>query len=183
MLILASFALALPPVDSPLRLTGSGASDAAVVIGIEDYAFLPDVPYAERDAWAVSETLSASIGVPRGRVNVLTDNPSREQMLSAVTEAAESVGTGGTVWVYFAGHGAADPASGERVLLGVDAQAERDAFASRGVTVEALEGAASEGGADVFLIIDACFTGKGRDGDALVPGARMVIPTDRKSVV
>ncbi|MFT6146250.1 MAG: hypothetical protein ACJAZO_005401 [Myxococcota bacterium] len=71
----------------------------------------------------------------------------------------------------------ADPRSGERVLLGVDAQAERDAFAARGVTVEDLEDAASAGGADVSLIIDACFTGGGRDGDALVPGVRRVIPT------
>lgn len=177
MLLLASLAMALPPVDSPLRLSGSGSADAAVVIGIEDYAFLPDVPFAERDAWAVSATLSASVGVPRGKVHVLVDNPSREQMLAAVTEAADSIGDDGTVWVYFAGHGAADPASGERILLGVDAQAERDAFASRGISVDAIERAAIAGGADVFLLIDACFTGKGRDGDALVPGARMVIPT------
>ncbi|MFT6146249.1 MAG: hypothetical protein ACJATT_001271 [Myxococcota bacterium] len=110
MVVLASLVFALPPVDSPLRLTGSGASDPAVIIGIEDDAFLPDVPYAERDAWAVSEALSASVGVPRARVNVLTDTPSREQMLAAVTEAAESIDPDGTVWVYFAGHGAGRPA-------------------------------------------------------------------------
>ncbi|MFT6234876.1 MAG: putative caspase-like protein [Myxococcota bacterium] len=48
--------------------------------------------------------------MPRARVNVLTDTPSREQMLAAVTEAAESIDPDGTVWVYFAGHGAGRPA-------------------------------------------------------------------------
>ena len=52
----------------PLR----APDDAAVVIGIEDYAFLPDVPFAERDAQAVSDLLVYTIGVPADRVRVLS---------------------------------------------------------------------------------------------------------------
>lgn len=150
-------------------------SDVAVVIGIEDYAFLPDVPFAERDAQAVAETLTRSMGIDRSRVTVLTQSPSREQMLRAIAEASQSAGSSGTVWVYFAGHGAADPTSGERVLLGVDAQAERSSFASRGLSLADVTGAAA--GRDLFVILDTCFTGRGRTGDDLVPGARMVVPT------
>lgn len=177
MLILTTLtALALPNVDTPVRLGASRPADAAVVVGIEDYAFLPDVPFAERDAWAVADTLTLSMGLDRNKVTVLTDTPSRERILRAVSEAAEQAGADGTVWVYFAGHGAADPYSGKRVLLGVDAQSDEETFAARGLAVDELSATAADEGADVFLLLDTCFTGRGRTGDDLVPGARMVIP-------
>ena len=44
---------ATPTVDVPLRSGASSPRDAAVVIGIEDYAFLPDVPHAASDANAL----------------------------------------------------------------------------------------------------------------------------------
>jgi len=175
--LLAAAALALPPVDTPVRADRHASSDAAVVIGIEDYAFLPDVPYAERDAFAVADTLKLSVGIDRNHVTVLTQNPSREQMVRALREASEQAGSDGTVWVYFAGHGAADPASGDRVLLGVDAQADQDTLAARGLTIPQLEAEATASGSEAFVILDACFTGTSREGTDLVPGARMVIPT------
>jgi hypothetical protein len=50
--ILPSLA-ALPSVDEPETTGDRHPSDAAVVIGIEDYFALNDVPYADRDATAV----------------------------------------------------------------------------------------------------------------------------------
>ncbi len=47
----------------------SGAS--AVVIGLEDYGFLPDVPFARRDAAAVCTVLTTSLGLDPQRVRTL----------------------------------------------------------------------------------------------------------------
>jgi len=108
----------LPSVDTPLKTGASAPGDAAVVIGLDTYYELPDVPYADRDAAAVRDFLIYTHGIPSNRVHVVP-KANREKIQVAVDDAAELAGTGGTVWVYFAGHGAASPTTGERMLMGI----------------------------------------------------------------
>lgn len=168
-----------PPVDDfsePVRSAAEHVSDYAVVIGIEDYFELPDVPYARRDAAVFGDLMTYTRRIPQDRIRLLNGKANREQILKAVTEAGAATGPGGTVWVYYAGHGAADPETGERVLVGVDAQADLESFTARSVRLGEITRAAGSGGAHVSLITDACFTGKGRDGMDLIPGKRLVVP-------
>lgn len=174
--LLLSAAQAAPDLEQPLRTGANAPADTAVVVGIEDYAFVPDVPYATRDAKAFYDTLVYTIGVPASRVRLLDRGAGREQILEALEAAGREVGAGGTVWVYFAGHGAADPSTGERLLLGDDVRQDPTGFASRGVRVEEAKALASSGGGNVVLMVDACYGGLGRDGDELVPGKRFLVP-------
>lgn len=178
MLILATAAMAAPPsVDTPLK-TGARAPDAAaVVIGIEDYAFVPDVPYATRDAAAVRDFLVYTHGMAPARVELLPPTANRELILEAAERAADRAGPDGAVWLYFAGHGAADPSTGEHLLLGVDVQARPEAFRARAVTVAELEEAAGAAGAEVVSILDTCWSGVGRSGESLAGGTRFAVPT------
>lgn len=176
MWFLAVAAAAEPPdVDTPLRTGAKAPADAAVVVGLEDYVFLPDVPYASRDADAFADLLISTIGVPVARVERLTAG-GREQLVAAVERAGAATGTGGTVWLYFAGHGVASPSDGRRLLLGDDARQAPEAFEARGVPVEDLEALAAAGGARVVTLIDACFNGTGRSGEAVVAGTRFAVP-------
>ncbi len=166
----------LPSIDSPLRTGLKSTSDAAVVIGVEDYAFLPDAPYAARDAQAFYDFLLYTRGVPSSRVYLLPASSGRAAILEAVAEAGEMVGPGGTAWVYFAGHGAASPSTRERMLLPVNTLANEQGFDEAGVLVKELQGLATGGGGEAIVVTDACFTGAGRDGGFLLAGGRSWVP-------
>jgi hypothetical protein len=165
----------LPSIDGPLRTGASAPKDSAVVVGLEDYAFIADVPYARRDADAFQSFLLYSRGVPSHRIRNLTSG-AVEHIRSAVEAAGRETGAGGRVWVYFAGHGAASPVTRERMLLGDDVRSDATSFEARAVTVSELEKLASVGGAEVVLVLDTCFAGVGRGGGALMANARFSVP-------
>ncbi len=172
---LLTSALAAPDIDEPLRTGARSPHDAAVVIGIEQYFALPPVPYADRDAELMEDLFVYTMGVPFDRVQRLGKEASKEQILAAVEEAAKLVGSAGTLWLYYAGHGAASPSTGERLLLGVDTMAHAASFEARAVPVSSLK----EATADVHrtvLMVDACYAGASRAGDQLLAGARWTVP-------
>ena len=171
-----AFAVPLPDVDTPPKAGGAAPLDAAVVIGVEDYGYIPDVEFARRDADAFQAFLRATRGIPADRIRRVSDpDANREQILDAVRTMAGLVGSGGQLWVYYAGHGAADPATGERLLLGDDVKTDPTAWRARAVSVQELGDAAST--ASVLLVLDACFNGRGRDGAELSPGSRYAVPS------
>lgn len=177
MWVLLGVALAapVPDIDEPLRTGLRAPGDAAVVVGLEDYLLLPDVPHARRDAQAMADFLISTRGVPMDQVQLLTSG-SKEQIVAAVERAARSAEPGGTVWVYFAGHGVAAPSDGRRLLLGDDARQAAEVFEARGVAVEDLEDLATSGGARAVILVDACFNGASRSGEAVVEGTRFAVP-------
>jgi hypothetical protein len=167
--------LALLSVDERAPTGVRSPDDAAIVIGLEDYAFIQDVPFAQRDAEAFGTWLQYSRGVPSERVEVLTHG-SNEHIRAAVAKTGASAGEGGIVWVYFAGHGAASPTTRERLLLGDDVRPDEAGFESRGIEVKEVEHLAEASGARVMLILDTCFAGVGRDGSELLAGKRFAVP-------
>lgn len=179
-ILLSAAWAALPSLSEPLRTGNSAPQDAGVVIGLEDYAFLPDIPYARADAQVFADWLVYTRGVPADRVRLLTAG-SVEDMRSAVAEARKRAGSNGTVWVYYAGHGAASTADRRLMLLGDDARATASSFLARGVTAEELGDIATTGGR-AFMVVDACQSGTSRDGNALIPGTRAVIPVEEFAV-
>lgn len=180
---LAQGAEALPDlVGRPLRSGASNAGDAAVVIGVEDYVKVPDVPYAARDAQAFRELALYTLGVPASRIETLISVggsylAARESMIGALERAGRSAGKGATVWVFFSGHGVADPEEkSNRLLLGDDVQGDLKSFLARGVAIQEIRDLAGAGGAEVVLILDACYSGAGRGGDSLSGGTHFVVP-------
>lgn len=172
----AAFA-ALPALDAPHRTPASAPGDAAVVVGVEDYFVLPDVPYAQRDAELFYDFAVYTRGIPTDRVTLLTGPVSREKVVAALEAAGRSTRAGGTVWVYFAGHGAASPTSGERLLVGADAQADLDTFQARAVSVADVKRWATAGGGSAVLLLDTCYSGRSRSGASVVEGKRFAVPS------
>jgi hypothetical protein len=166
----------LPSIDEPARSARKSPRDSAVVVGLEDYAFVPDVPFAKRDAQAFETFLLYTRGVPQDRVQTVIaggDYAIRE----ALTRAVAETGPGGTVWFYFAGHGAAHPSTGERILLGDDVRADPAGFAARAVTVAEIEKTIAQAGALPVVLLDTCYSGVGRSGAELLGGRRFVVPS------
>ena len=50
-----------PSISEPLRV-GGGSRDAAVVVAIEDYAFVPDVPGARQNPETLQRDLKERLG-------------------------------------------------------------------------------------------------------------------------
>jgi hypothetical protein len=167
----------LPDIDEPLRAGARAPGDAAVVVGIEDYTHIADVPWATRDAQAFYRLLIYTVGVPSARVRLLDQGASHEMIREALADAAEQAGSDGRVWFYFAGHGAASSRDGERMILGQDVRAEVAAFDSRGLTTAEIEALAGAGGSQVVMVLDTCYTGRDRAGSSLVEGGRFVVPS------
>jgi len=166
-----------PDIDEPARTGATAASDAAVVIGNEDYFKLPDVPYARRDAAAFFHFLLYTRGVPPQNIHRL-DDADPAMIRAALSEAASRARPGGTVWVYYAGHGAADPSTGERLLLGAAARSDPASFAAGAIPVAEVERLASGGAGSAALVLDACYNGLGRGGDQY-GDKRFAVPAHR----
>jgi len=168
-------ALAAPFPDLLQPPTGAAgpSPDAAVVVGIEDYGFLPGVPFARRDAMAVRTWLVHGHGISADRVQLL-HSANREQLLAAIDAGAAAVEGRGKLIVWFSGHGATSPVDGSMLLVGDDAKPQPDAFTSRSVSVaelsEHIEG-------DALIVLDACAAGQSRGGAPLLPGTRFAVPS------
>ncbi len=170
-LLLPTFAAAAElPALAPPRTGRAAPNDAAVVVGIETYAFgLPPAPYAVRDARVFADFLRDTVGVPRQRVKELTgDFAISDAIVDEVRDKAKLVGPGGTLWIYFSGHGAPAP-DGDAFLYGAAVNPDGRYVEKQAVRRSALQQLAGTvpSGARAVIVLDACFSGKGRDGAAL----------------
>ena len=169
-----------PDLPAELPRQGGGAKDAAVVIGIGDYAHLPDVPGAAQNARDWERWLLYGRQVNPAHVTVLVDDEALDGRIErAVQRASDQVEAGGTLWFVFIGHGVPRPGARVEPHL-VSQDATRDLLFERSVPQRWIEerlGRATE--ATAVMVVDACFTGQGTaTGAALAPDTGAVLLTD-----
>lgn len=172
-----------PSLASPDVVQGGGHLDAAVIVGIDDYFVVPDIPGAVDNAQAWFSYLVKARQVPLERVALLRNNEgTREKILKALKKAAAQVEEGGRLWFIFVGHGAPGRAGRQGVLVGVDAQTDVESLYSRSVSqsevLEALEGGAQR---QTVVLLDACFSGRTQGDQPLAPGLQPLIPVEAPS--
>lgn len=164
-----------PPEVDPAIKTGDRATrDAALVIGNEAYAALPQVTWAQADARSFKDWLLTSRGVSKYRVRTI-ENGGPAAIRKELKRLQWRVRRGGTMWIYFAGHGTVD-ADGKRQVLGVDAPV--DDLTQQGISLEELQALflKRKRAKRVVLVLDAGFGNVGRNGFELVPGATTTAP-------
>ncbi|HEX4049044.1 MAG TPA: caspase family protein, partial [Elusimicrobiota bacterium] len=148
-------------VDEPPYRLPEEPDDYALVVGVEKYSSdLPDARFARRDAQAVRDQLVA-MGYPPRNIAFLTDS---QASLGAVKKNVESwlpdrVDANSTVFVYFAGHGSPDPATGLAYLVPWDGDPQYLADTAYPMSrlyrrLDALKAKR------VFLALDSCFSGR-----------------------
>lgn len=166
-MLLSVFAVAVaaepPSVDEPLASKTKSKKDLALVVAVEDYTALPDAPGATLDAKAIAGFFATTRGLKE--VRSLQD-PTTEELASAITTAAKDARRGGTLWIYFAGNGGLDEKK-RRVLYGKDG--------GGGVVLDEAVAAAGDSKArTVVFIVDAGFGGVSRTGETV--GTRRTPP-------
>ena len=164
-------------IDNPIFDTAAkimGDNDVAVVIGVEKYQDLPASDFSSRDAKLVKDYL-ASLGVRERNIELLLNERATG---TGIRKAVESwlpnrVKKDSKVFVYYSGHGAPDPASGEAYVVPYDGDANY--LSTTGYPLKSLYeklGALPAG--EVVVVLDACFSGAG-GRSVLAKGARPLV--------
>lgn len=172
-----------PALDEVPAVEKTGSGDVAVIVAVEDYAFLPDVPGATRNASDWERFLSDGLGVET--VLMLTNQQAvREEILTFAKRAAGEVTEGSTLWFVFIGHGAPNKTADDGLLIGADGQQNTKSMNARGVPQKELLAALEAGGqAQTVVLLDACFSGRDASGGALAKGTMPVLPVDESPEV
>lgn len=159
--VAAPDAAAVPPPLFPARATVRNAAlpqiqrKLAVLIGTDRYADarIPQLDNAASDARAVGALMQGTLGYE----TLVLENASKETVLRTLNRLATEAGPDDSVVIYYAGHGAVVPATGEGYWQPADADALRPetwiSNADIGRAVERL------GASQVALISDSCYSG------------------------
>jgi hypothetical protein len=125
----------------------------ALVIGNDDFQFIPKLKSAVQDARAVASLLRTRYGFQ----TTLLLNADRYQMLSALNKLREQLTSEDNLLIYYAGHGDLDRVNNRGYWLPVDAEADSTAnwIPSYEVT-DILNAMAAK---QILLVADSCFSG------------------------
>ena len=166
--------------DAPKTKT-SNPNAYAIVIGVETYRDqLPVATHAEADAKAFAEYAKQTLGVPESQVRLLLgQRAGRSDIDSMIKEwlPRNATAPGGKVYVFFSGHGAPDPTTGQAYLVPWDADPAY--IKTRGVSVNDLYAALEAlKGQQAYVFLDACFSGSGTRS-VIAKGTRPLVPVDQ----
>lgn len=153
-------------VDTPPKTgTKPDPNAFAVVVGVEKYRQegIPAVNYASRDAQAVYAHLTQAMGFDPKNVVALTDGQATKTDFDKHFGKwlKNRVDVKSRVFVYYAGHGAPNPATGEGFLMPYEADPaylEETAYPVAKLYAELAKLPAK----DVTVVLDACFSGQGQ---------------------
>jgi formylglycine-generating enzyme required for sulfatase activity len=145
----------------------------AVVIGISQYSeeVIPRVPYAVKDAQAITALLETQAGIPKTHIKLLTD--SKATLSGLRNHLGEwlrmRVKADSTVYVYFAGHGTPNLQTQSGAIVPWDGHPDFPAGLYPLKELEDTLGALPT--RDVIVFLDSCFSG-GAGRSVLPKGAR-----------
>ena len=166
----------LPQVQASPR-----KSACAIVIGIEKYRqALPTADYAKRDAQTVTEYLSRVMGYPAENiVTLFNDRAAKSDMEKYFAKwLANNVETDSSVFIYYSGHGAPDPKTGDAFLVPYDGDPsfiEQTCYPLARLYAELEKLPAKE----IVVVLDSCFSGAG-GRSVLATGARPLVMNPNK---
>jgi uncharacterized caspase-like protein len=135
----------------------------AVVVGIEQYRQkLPKADFAAHDAQVMNDYLIKTLGLQEENVALLTDDHAARTDLEKYLEKwlPNRVEKGDTVFIYFSGHGAPNPKTGEAYMVPYDGDPAY--IDTTGYPLKRLyEQLATLPAKEVVVMLDSCFSGAG----------------------
>lgn len=161
-------------VDSPPAKAAERPDDFALVIGVEEYQSLPKADYGVRDAQTVRKHLEA-LGYPARNVVSLEGSQATASKLKSYLEEwlPLNVKPTSTLFVYYSGHGAPDPKSGDAYLVPWDGDPKflkSTAYPLKKLYADLQKTKARS----IVVALDACFSGAG-GRSVLAQGARPLV--------
>jgi hypothetical protein len=172
----------LPPViksdidELPAIKAKKNKNAYAIVIGIENYRQkLPKADFATQDAKLVADYLIKAMGYPGENVIMLTNEHAALGDFVKYFEKwlPNNVEKGGTVFVYYSGHGAPDPKTGGAYLVPYDG--DPSFIDQTGYSLKRMYDALGKLPAkEIVIALDSCFSGAG-GRSVIAKGARPLV--------
>ena len=127
----------------------------ALIIGNSDYAHMPGLKTATKDAQDIEKLLSDRYGY-QGHTKLLL-NATREQMMNALNDVVKAARDTDNLIIYYAGHGALDETNLRGYWLPVDAEQGNPAnwISDRNVT----DMIALMSARHILVVADSCYSG------------------------
>lgn len=151
-----------------------GDKDVAVVIGIEGYQALPKSDYSYDDAMLVKDYIKA-LGFKERNIECITDEKATKSSIEKSLEAwlKNKVKHDSRVFVYYSGHGAPDPSTGEAYIVPYDG--DPNYLSVTGYPLKRLyERLGKLEAQEIIVVLDSCFSGSG-GRSVLAKGARPLV--------
>ena len=152
----------------------------AVVFGIENYKYAPDVDFASNDAIIFYNYIKKVFGVPERnifyRINEDATSGEFNKIFSENGWLSRRITENKTdVIIYYSGHGSPDIESKRGYLIPYDIDPN---YANTGICIDDIYSFLSESKAKSFTVFfDACFSGESRSQEMLIAGIRPISVT------
>ena len=138
----------------PTALKSGRSKDHALVIAVEDYVFVSDIPGAQQNGTDWYLWLTESQRIRPQNIQFLRDKKaSRENVLDMAGKIGKKSKPGEKIWFVFVGHGAPSKDGKEGLLLGVDVQQDAKSIYARGVLQSEVLSHLEANDADVFAVV------------------------------
>lgn len=148
----------------------------AIVIGIEKYRQnIPNVDFAVNDAETMTEYLTKVMGYPEENVvTLLNDRAAKSDFEKYLGRwLSNNLDDNGKVFIYYSGHGAPDPKTGNTYLLPYDG--DPTFIEETGYSLKRLYDSLGKLKAkEIVVALDACFSGAG-GRSVIAEGSRPVV--------
>jgi hypothetical protein len=155
----------------------------ALIIGNEDYSKYQktlqteaNVPFARNDARVFKDYAVKTLGIQEDNIYLLLDATAGEmqQKIDLISKLAAKTGAEAEVFMFYAGHGFPDEVEHNAYLIPVDVTGSN---LSSAVKLQDIYDRLGQTGAKhITIILDACFSGGGRDAPLLAARAVKVKP-------
>ena len=157
-------------------LDRDGTNTLAVIIGIENYKYAPNVEFADRDAQYFYEYSKSVFGIPEPNIYFRLDEGATSGEFNKIFSEdgwiARRLASDTDVIFYYSGHGAPDLKTKKGYLIPNDIDPN---YPSTGYSLDKIYESLSNLGANsVTVFIDACFSGESRSEEMLIAGIRPI---------
>lgn len=171
-----------PDVDTNIPVNPTTNTNTfALIIANENYNKISHVPMANNDGKIFAEYCKKTLGLPAVNVREYFDASSLDlaEAIEDIQQIAQNRKGNLDIIFYYAGHGMPEEGSNEAYLLPVDANGRRTTGCL--ALNKLYEDLGSLNAKNVYVFLDACFTGDGRDGHSINSGSRGVAIIPKKT--
>ena len=149
--------------DVPISGKITNSKSYAIVIGIEQYRQkLPQATFAARDAQTVTNYLTRTMGYPEENiVTLINEHAAKSDLEKYIEKWLPSNATpDSTIFVYYSGHGAPNPSSGDSYLVPYDG--DPSFINETGYSLQRLYAMLGKiRSKKIIVALDSCFSGAG----------------------
>ena len=170
--------------ELPVMQVKSNKNAYAIVIGVEKYRQkLPKADYAVHDARIMAKYLTKVMGYPEENIVMLINDRALKSDMEKYFEKwlSNNVEKNSSVFIYYSGHGAPNPKTGDAYLVPYDGDPsfiEQTGYSLKRLYKNLNKLPAKE----IIVVLDSCFSGAG-GRSVLAKGARPLVMNMDKQVL